>query len=63
MEAMTIHLISVREHDGEVRARARVVAAQARISIEVWFATAPKTTRRELWREARDRVLRYLDPG
>lgn len=62
MEPMLIHLLSVRQDRGEVRVRARAVAAQARISIEVWFDSPPATTKRELWEEARDQVLRYLDP-
>lgn len=60
---MQIYVVSVREVGGDVRARARVVAEQARIAVEVWFAAPPGATKRELWCEARDQVLRYLDPA
>ena len=58
MEDMQIHLLSVREHKGQVHARARAVSQQARISIEVWFVAPHQGTKRELWQEARDHVLR-----
>jgi site-specific recombinase XerD len=34
---MTINVLCVRQHGRQVRARACVIAAQARISVEVWF--------------------------
>lgn len=41
MESMTIHLVSVVECNGQVVARARAEADQARIHIEVRFTPPP----------------------
>ena len=58
---MTIHVLSVVARNGVVRARARASAAEARLSVEVWFRNESAMTTRELWARARDEVLRYLD--
>ena len=63
MESMTIHLISLVNRDGQIHARARATAEQARITVEVWFEGEPGASKRDLWREARDRVLAVLDPA
>ena len=61
MERMQISVVSVVERDGVVVARARANAAQARIWIEVCFKAEPVGA--DLWLQARDNVLRYLDPA
>jgi hypothetical protein len=61
MEAMAIQLVSVIVREGRAVARARAVAAEARISIEVSFSVPPGLSRSDLWECARDEVLRYLD--
>lgn len=58
MEAMRITILSVREQDGQVVARGRAEAAQARIWLEVRFPVREDMNR---WQSARDEVLRYLD--
>ena len=61
MEAMNVTLISVIKKEGKVRARARAVAKDAEIMIEVRFQTDEWASNAELWLEARDQCLRYLD--
>ena len=61
MESMTVHLLSLVERGDIVEARARVLAAQARLHVHIWFARPIRATKRELWQRARDEVLRYLD--
>jgi hypothetical protein len=63
VEPMTIHLLSVVVRDGRAIARARAVAVEARISIEVWFVVRANVRRKDLWQRARDEMLRYLDPS
>ena len=61
MEPMNVTLISVFNKEGNVRARARAVAQDARIMVEVRFQADEGVSRAELWLEARDQCLRYLD--
>ncbi len=61
MEPMTIRIISVVENDGQIRARTRTTAEDAKISLEVTFAAHPEASKAELWDRARDEALRYLD--
>lgn len=61
MERLTIRLVSVVERDDIVVARARAEPEQARIWIEVRFRPSEDHRDAELWQEARDQVLRYLD--
>jgi hypothetical protein len=42
---MTIHVISLVERNGKVYARARATAAEAKISVEVWFERWPDASR------------------
>ena len=58
---MTISVFSVVEDDHHFRARARAVAEDARIMIEVTFEAGLHSSREDLWQQARDEVLRYLD--
>ena len=61
MESLAVTIISVVEHDSHIRARARAVAQDARIMVEVRFLADEGASKVELWREARDQCLRYLD--
>jgi len=61
METMQITVISVVECDNHFRARARAVARDARIMIEVRFQTDEEASTADHWERARDEVLRYLD--
>ena len=61
MEPMNVTLISVIKREGNVRARARAVAQDARLNLEVTFEAGLHSSREDLWRQARDEVLRYLD--
>ena len=61
METMQITVISVVECDNHFRARARAVAHDATIMIEVRFQTDEGSSKSELWLKARDQCLRYLD--
>ena len=61
MEPMNVTLISVFNKEGNVRARARATAQHATINIEVCFHADEGASRAELWLEARDQCLRYLD--
>lgn len=63
MEKMAIKVVSLVQRNGIVVARARAEAEQARIGVEVWFTVPPRAATRELWQEAKDEVLRYLDPA
>jgi len=58
---MEITVLSVREVDGELVARAAAVTADAHIRLEVRFAPQGSEGRAELWDRARAEVLRYLD--
>jgi hypothetical protein len=59
---MQITVVSLRERDGMVVARARADAEHALIRLEVRFVR-PLLTKAELWDYARWEVLRYLDPA
>lgn len=62
---MEIRLISLKEHDGHVRARlnARVPEKNIRLWLEVSFET-PVNSDRAIWIEmAYDRALSVLDPA
>ena len=61
MERLDVTVFSVVERDGRYRARARAVAKDARIMIEVRFQADEGVSRSDLWQEARDQCLRYLD--
>ena len=58
---MQIIIVSVLTHDGHVRCRARATAQDAKIILEVTYAAHPEASDGELWQQARDEVLRYLD--
>ena len=60
MEAMQITILSVREQDGQVVARARVGAAEARIWLEVTFVASQCFD--TICKQALAETLRYLDP-
>ena len=62
MEKMHITVFSVVEDDHHYRARARAVARDAKIMIEVRFHADKRASEAELWEIVRDEVLRYLDP-
>ena len=59
---MTTIVNSVIVRDGRAYARARATARQARIAIEIWFDAETGWSKADLWQQARDQVLRYLDP-
>ena len=61
VEKMTITINSVVGRDGRYRARARSVVQDARIMIEVRFQADEGASKANLWLEARDQCLRYLD--
>ena len=61
METMRITVQSVVEQEGLYRARARAVARDATIRLEVTFAAHREASDGELWQQARGEVLRYLD--
>ena len=61
MEPMNVTLISVFNKEGNVRARARAVAHDVEIMVEVRFQADEGASKAELWLEARDQCLRYLD--
>lgn len=61
VEKMTITVNSVVECGGQYRARARVVALDATIWLEVNFEVGLHASRTQLWQQARDEVFRYLD--
>jgi len=61
MENMTITILSVVKHDSRFRARARAVAQDAEIMVEVRFQADTGASQSELWLKARDQCLRYLD--
>ena len=61
MEPIMITLLSVVEIEGEIRARARAMAQDATIMIEVRFRTDEETSTPEHWKQARDQCLRYVD--
>ena len=61
MEYMAISVMSVVEHDGQIHARARATARDARISLEVTFEAGFHTSQEDVWQQERDEVLRYLD--
>ena len=61
MEPTILQVLSVTPKEGRVHVTAHAEAAQASITIECWFDRPPETTERELWLEARDQVLRFLD--
>ena len=61
MEPINVTLISVFKEKGKIRARARAVAHDAEIMIEVRFRANPKESKSRLWEKAREEVLRYLD--
>ena len=63
MEKMEITIVSLVADQGGVRARARVIADRANISVQVQFEAKPGTSRAELWGRAKDQVLWYLDPA
>ena len=63
METMRITVQSIVEQEGCYRARARAVARNAAIRLEVTFVVHPHAARREIWEQAKDEVLRYLDPA
>ena len=63
MEKMRVSVISVIERNGIVVARARVEAEKARIWVEIPFTPQLEATKANLWQEAHDQVLRYLDPN
>ena len=63
MENMTVSVVSVVENNGRVRARARAVAQDATIMIEVRFHVDKGASKADLWLEARYQCLRYLDIG
>ena len=56
MEKMRITILSVVEDDHHYRARARAVAEDARISLEVRFQADEGASKAELWGCARDEV-------
>jgi len=57
MEPMMIHVLSVITDGRRARARARAVARDARIALQV-----TGISKAELWQRARKEVLRYLAP-
>ena len=61
MEKMQISLISVVHRKGILVARARAEAKQVRIWVEVCFEQ--ESGGAGVWCQARDKVLRYLDPA
>ena len=62
MEKMTITILSVAQCDGHYRARARAVAQDATVTVEVRFTISSGISKAMLWKQAKDEVLRYLDP-
>jgi hypothetical protein len=62
MEKMQITVLSLREEQGQVVAGARAAARDATVHLQGWFDRPTGAVRQELWQEARDQVLRYLDP-
>jgi hypothetical protein len=62
MEPMMIHVLSVITDGRRARARARAVARDARIALQVTFTVDSKTSKAELWQRARREVQRYLAP-
>ena len=63
MEPLNIYVISIIDCGNYFRARARATAQDAKITLEVTFATHPESSKSELWDPARDKVLRYLGPA
>ncbi len=61
MERMDITVLSVTRRSDQIQARARAVARDAKISLEVTFAAHPEASDGDIWQQARDEVLRYLD--
>ena len=63
MEFMQINVLSLREHNGKVVARARADAPRARIWLELTVPVDPGAGQQEKWQAARDEALKYLDPA
>ena len=61
MEKMQIEVLSVVLENCCCKARANTTAQDARITIEVWFEAERHTPNAELWSQARDETLRFLD--
>ncbi len=61
MERMDITVLSVTRRSGQIQARARATAKDATIWLAVSFETFPEVSEGEIWQQARDEVLRYLD--
>ena len=63
MEPMQINVLSVVEQNGRFKARARAVAHDATIWLEVRFEAAGMASQADLKQQARDEIIRYLDPA
>ena len=63
MEPLSIHVLTVKKCDHNVRATVRASAKHARIRIELQFVAPAGASREDLWQLARDQALRYLDPA
>ena len=61
MEPVNVKLVSVIENKGQIRDRARAMAHDARIMIEVRFQADEGASTADIWQEARDQCLRCLD--
>lgn len=61
MEPMNITVLSIRQRDLQVIARARAEASEAAIHIAVRFRCSGLNSQQVVWLKARNEVLRYLD--
>jgi hypothetical protein len=63
MERMVVRILTVDRQGRQVIVKAYVVARRAHIVMKVWFYCAPTLSQAEILEQARDEVLRYLDPA